>query len=397
MSGFNTGLTPASHLQPWQRSVHIPGAQSFPPGITHEIAWSNYYQRRDPYGEDEEQEDDERYQIHRRHAAGIVLPREPFTLTTNIARPSAPPPDHLPSYANGDGEVPAGQHGPLAKLPGLGIGGWVGMGHVSPEAAPDSRGLGNDYKPGVTLPSVRRPQTGVKRCLAFHLNGQKQRPATVPLPSVADFHSHNTHRHSAQYTTHLPYMSGATGYQMTYTTTSPLNPGIPPQRCGLYAPTQLQQMVYPTPPASPYRQPDVERTADSVPIPPMMVDPSMTAYPSQTSTPLQQYRHTPPTPKLLIPRPAPSYVHERHYDRRLLRTCYQSDFGPRDYDGGGGSALEVRGQGVDGRYRKAKAVHVVPPWAAGPSKRMTMRTGADHLCTFATGIAPCSNFNNKLH
>ncbi|KAJ3157675.1 hypothetical protein HDU89_000051 [Geranomyces variabilis] len=390
MSGFNTGLTPASHLQPWQRSVHIPGAQSFPPGITHDIAWSNYYQRRNPDDEDEEQEDDERYLIHRRHAAGIVLPREPFTLTTNIARPSTPPPDHLPSYANGDGEVPAGQHGPLAKLPGLGIGGWVGMGHVAP-GFQDNR-VRSEYKPGVTLPSVRRPQTGVRRCLAFHLEGQKQRPVTVPLPSVADFHSHNTHRQGAQYTTHLPYMSGATGYEMTYTT-SPLNPGIPPQRCGLYAPTQLQQMVYPSPPASPYPGPDVERIPDSVrPIPSVTVESRWTVQAPQASPTLQQYRHAPHAPKLFAPHPGPSYVHETHYDRRLLRTCYQKDFGPAE-DG----CLVVRGQGVDGRYRTAKAAHVVPPWAAGPSRKMTMRTGADHLCTFATGIAPCTNFNNKLH
>ncbi|KAJ3162399.1 hypothetical protein HDU86_004879 [Geranomyces michiganensis] len=403
MSSLNTGLTPGSRLQPWQRSVHIPGAQSFPAGITHEIAWSNFYQRRDPDDDDADEDHDQRYQNHR-HAAGICRPHEPFTLTMNIARPSAPT-DHLPSYANGDGEVPAGQHGPLSKLPGLGIGGWVGMGLVSSSGFQDERNDGHaaasgsraGYEPkiGPTLPSVRRPQTGVRRCLKFHLDDQK-RPASVPLPSLSEIHTHTQQHWSTQ---HLPYINdGPISQTITYTSAFTIS--APPQRCGLYAPTQLQHVGYSSnqdaiQPEGPFHGPDIERIPDSTPFPPVTTQARAGNAPRHfpiSGAPQSQYRHAPLVPKLLAARPVPLYVHETHYDRRLLKTCYQTDFGPTD-DGG----LTVRGQGVDGRYRKSKVVHTVPPWAAGPSKKMTMRTGADHLCTFATGIAPCSNFNNRLH
>ncbi|TPX63787.1 hypothetical protein SpCBS45565_g06366 [Spizellomyces sp. 'palustris'] len=109
------------HIHPWQRSVHIPGQTAMPPGISHELAWEKSYHRNeiDPYLF---------RPIGKKHvlAAGIMGKREEFCFVDETG--CAPCPPELRKVEERERRKPAGQIGVMSRKPGLGVGGWVGMG-----------------------------------------------------------------------------------------------------------------------------------------------------------------------------------------------------------------------------------------------------------------------------
>ncbi|KAI9099774.1 hypothetical protein DFS34DRAFT_615958 [Phlyctochytrium arcticum] len=145
--------TNSVQIHPWHRSVHIPGSTNMPPGISHELAWERSYHKASPKlgvtgGGDDAGGRVDPVLIRRMgvrsdtSAAGVARKGENLLMAevdlngvaTRGTGPQryllhpAPCPPHLRASEKREARPPAGLMGvPMAKRPGLGVGGWVGM------------------------------------------------------------------------------------------------------------------------------------------------------------------------------------------------------------------------------------------------------------------------------